>query len=249
MIEVKPLSVIRFCDTETTGFPPHAELVEIGWCDLRYYPDGWQIEVDQQSAFVNPGCPIPKNATDIHGITDDMVADAMSADQARAQLARGADFLGAHNVEFDSKFIRGHHLPWICTLQCARQVWPDAENHKNETLKKHLGIVVNGDAHRAGYDAAVSARILLRLFELLSIDEMIEISKPTFVPLKMPFGKYKGAFFKDIDDGYLDWLAFKADRMAPGLRQAAKSELQCRRADAAEAKRHPVNPEWDMGTF
>lgn len=244
MVDLRPLSVIRLCDTETTGFPPHAELVEIGWTDLRFYPGGWEIEIDQQSAFVNPGFPIPASATEIHGITDAMVVDGMLPDDARKMLARGADYLSAHNVEFDSKFVRGHNLPWICTLQCARHVWPDAPNHKNETLKEFLGITVDGDAHRAGYDAAVSARILLKLFEVMTIDEMIAVSKPSHVPLRMPFGKCKGMLFKDIDHGYLDWIT--RSNLPVGIRNAAKSELQKRRETTVA---QPANADWDRMSF
>lgn len=219
---------IRVADVESTGFPPDAEMVEIGWTDLRYYPDGWQIEDDQRSAFVNPGRPIPAAATAIHGITDDMVAGGMDPDEARRFIATGPSILCAHNAAFDWQFLRGHKLPWICTLQAARSIWPGLPNHKNETLREYLGILVHGDAHRAGYDAAVTARILLEVLNLRSIEELIEISKPAYVPLRMPFGKkYKGCKFTEIDDGYLDWL-IREGGIQEGIKIAARRELDRR---------------------
>lgn len=239
-MDVAPLSVLRFCDTETTGFvPPAAEMVEIGWTDLVLYPDGWRIEVDQQSAFVNPGHRIPNSH--IHGITDDMVVGGMSPAEARAQLARGAVILAAHNVAFDRKFV-GSSLPWICTLECARVVWPQAPNHKNETLKTFLGIEVAGDAHRAGYDAAVSARILLQLFKHLTIAEMLDISSPDNIPLKMPFGEHKGKRFSDIPDSYLRWVADKSD-CRKGVKEAARLELSRRIPQKLAAPRKSSS--WD----
>lgn len=221
---------IRVADTETTGFPPDAEIVEIGWTDLRFYPDGWQIEDDQRSAFVNPGRPIPAAASDVHHITDDMVAGGMDPDEARHLIATGPDILCAHNIAFDRQFLRGHKLPWICTLQAARSIWPGLPNHKNETLREFLGIVVHGDAHRAGYDAAVSARILLEILNLRSIDDLIEVSKPEFVPLRMPFGKkYRGCKFSEIDSGYLDWILRTSD-IQEGVKIAARRELDRRAA-------------------
>ncbi len=222
---------IRVADVESTGFPPGAEICEIGWTDLRYYPDGWQIEDDQRSAFVNPGFPIPAEASDVHGITDDMVADGMDPDEARRFIAAGPSILAAHNAAFDRQFLRGHKLPWICTLQAARLIWPGLPSHKNETLKEFLGIVVTGDAHRAGYDAAVTARVLLEILDMRSIDELIEISRPEYVPLRMPFGKkWKGAKFSEIDDGYLNWI-IRTDDIQPGIKTAARNEL-ARRAQS-----------------
>lgn len=226
MTEVPLFSVLRIADTETTGFPPHAELVEIGWTDLRLYPEGWVIEVDNQSAFVNPGCPIPPKATEIHGITDAMVADGMKPNDARALLDKDAAFLGAHNVAFDRQFVRSGK-PWVCTLECGRKLWPGAPNHKLETLKEYLGIELDGDAHRAGYDAAVAARIFLEAVKLMPFDEMINVSKPDHVPRVMPFGKHKGVLFSQIDEGYLRWI-LKSDSMSKGIKTAARLALQSR---------------------
>jgi exodeoxyribonuclease X len=241
-MNIEPLSVLRFCDVESTGFPPKAEMVEIGWTDLVLYPDGWKIEVDQKSAFVNPGHPIPAQATAIHGITDEMVVGAMSANDARAQISRGAVILAAHNVAFDRQFIRSA-LPWICTLECARKVWPQAPNHKNETLKQFLGIEVDGDAHRAGYDAAVSARILLQLFKHLTIAEMLELSSPDSVPLKMPYGKHSGTRFADIPHSYLTFILSKDFRK--GIKTAAQNELNRRAAEKQAAAKPTRSSSWD----
>lgn len=218
---------IRVADVETTGLPPDAEIVEVGWTDLRFYPGGWQIENDQQWAFVNPGRRIPAEATRIHGITDDMVASGMHPDAARAMIPDGPDILCAHNADFDSKFLRGHMLPWICTLQCARKVWPRMRNHKNETIREELGIVVEGDAHRAGYDAAVTARILIELFKIMPLEDMIRVSKPSHEPMRMPFGRHKGMRFSELPISYLDWIA-GAENMREGIRAAARRELAVR---------------------
>lgn len=243
MVDIAPLSILRLCDTETTGFPPRAEICEIGWTDIVLYPDGWKIEVDQQSAFVDPGHPIPPKVSAIHGITDDMVVGAMSPNDARTQLARGATLLGAHNVAFDRQFVRSS-LPWVCTLECARKVWPQAPNHKNETLKAFLGIEVDGDAHRAGYDAAVSARIFLHLTKHLTIEEMLELSSPDTVPLVMPFGTHKGKRFTEIPDGWLAWCI--TSDLRKGIRIAAQNEIN-RRSDAAMTVSRPPakSSSWD----
>lgn len=54
-------------DTETTGLEDDARIV-----DLAVYGLGGQVLLD---TLVNPGVPIPQDATGIHGITDEMVTD------------------------------------------------------------------------------------------------------------------------------------------------------------------------------
>jgi exodeoxyribonuclease X len=244
-----PLTFIRIADTETTGFPPDAEIVEIGWTDIRLYPDGWQIEADGQSRFVNPGRPIPQKATEIHGITDAMVAGGMEPDEARAFIARGPDFLCAHNADFDSKFLRGHGLPWICTLQCARQAWRGMPNYQNETLRERLGIEVTGDAHRAGYDSAVTARILIKLLEVMTLEQMVKVSMPSYQPLRMPFGAHAGKLFSEIPTSYLRWIA--TSDLSVGIKAAARAEIARNVQSAPAAYPEPDPDAWrnDIGRF
>lgn len=234
---VEPFTFIRIADTETTGFPPDAEMVEIGWTDIRYYPTGWAIEADGMSRFVNPGRPIPPGVTKIHGITDDMVVGGMDPEEARRFIGKGPDFICAHKADFDSKFLTGHGLPWICTLQSARHAWPGMPNYKNETLRQKLGIEVSGDAHRAGYDSAVTARILIKLFDVMTIEQMVKVSMPSYQPLRMPFGQHAGKRFSEIDSKYLYWLATKSDTSV-GIKMAAKSEINKRAAATP-----PLEPE------
>lgn len=57
--------------------------------------------------LVNPTIPIPKEASDIHGITDDQVADAPTFDQLADNFLKGftgCDF-GGYNIRFDLRII------------------------------------------------------------------------------------------------------------------------------------------------
>lgn len=79
-------------DTETTGIDSvNDRLVQLGVTVL--YPDGtrkrWQT-------LINPEMPIPKEASDIHGITDEMVKDAPKFHDIAASFVgglRGKDML------------------------------------------------------------------------------------------------------------------------------------------------------------
>lgn len=245
MFELRHLDVLRLCDVETTGFKPQGEICEIGWVDLVYYPEGWRIEGEHKSMFVNPGHPIPPKLTaEVHGISDEMVKDGITPSEARAILAKGAVIHAAHNARFDRQFVQSN-LPWICTMEGARKVWPQAPNHKNETLKTFLGIEVEGDAHRAGYDAAVSARILLQLFKHLTIEEMIRISDPGHVPTTMPYGKHKGQKIRELPIDYLTWMLENAD-LTKGMRVAMENARNAQRAPAPQARPARTSG-WDGG--
>ena len=60
-----------FMDIETTGLEISAKIIEIALVSVN--ADG--SIVDSRQMYINPECHIPANATDIHGITDDMVKD------------------------------------------------------------------------------------------------------------------------------------------------------------------------------
>ncbi|MBU0660785.1 3'-5' exonuclease [Patescibacteria group bacterium] len=88
---------LTFFDLETTGVDPYNDrIVQIGAIQLM--PDGTKKEKEW---LVNPGMPIPKSASDIHGITNDMVQDAPRLGDIIAELQEwfiGVD-LGGYNVK------------------------------------------------------------------------------------------------------------------------------------------------------
>jgi exodeoxyribonuclease X len=217
-VTVKPLTLIRVCDVETTSIEDPAEMVEMGWTDVRLFPDGWQIESGPHARLVNPGMPISFPAMAVHHLMDADVVGGADPDAARREVVQGADVLCAHNAEFDRRFVRGHKLPWICTLKVAKTVWPDMESHSNGALRYALGLCLDPEndalthpSHRAGPDTWVTAHILLEQLKLLPIEKMIEISENPLVLKFMPFGKHKGVKFWDLPSDYLDWLVNKSD--------------------------------------
>src|SRR5699024_4495742 len=58
-------------DTDTTGLDTSKDrIVELGAC---YFEE--RAHVESRRNLINPGFPIPKGASDVHGITDARVAD------------------------------------------------------------------------------------------------------------------------------------------------------------------------------
>ena len=156
----------RYCviDVETTGFSPVADrVVEIGCAEV----EDDQI-VARWSTLVNPGRAIPAEATAVHGITDAMVARApglrLALRYAR-RLCRGR-IVAAHSARFDLSFVgRSVAVEALCTMRLARALFPEAPNHKNQTLRQFLNIDGRAgesfSAHRALGDALVTAHILI----------------------------------------------------------------------------------------
>lgn len=95
-----PAAVIL--DTETTGL--EGRIVEISIIKT----DG-SILLD---TLANPECPIPENASAIHGITDEMVKDAPTFSQVYEQvkqITQAASRVVIYNAEFDTSI-----LIWDC---------------------------------------------------------------------------------------------------------------------------------------
>jgi DNA polymerase-3 subunit epsilon len=85
-----------FFDLETTGISaPHDRIVEL--TAIRLFPDGRR---SVWSKRMNPGMPIPKSATDVHGITNEDVAGEPGFSFYAAELQQfiGESDLGGFGV-------------------------------------------------------------------------------------------------------------------------------------------------------
>lgn len=91
---------IVFFDLETTGINvTHDRIVEISL--IKVMPNGDEIEKTRR---VNPGIPIPAEATAVHHITDDDVANEPYFKQIAKSLAdmlEGCDIAGFNSNRFD----------------------------------------------------------------------------------------------------------------------------------------------------
>ncbi|HVJ15056.1 MAG TPA: 3'-5' exonuclease, partial [Polyangiaceae bacterium] len=154
-------------DTETTGRDPEVDnIVEIG-CVI------WQAGevVERKSWLVNPGRPIPKEASDVHGIKDEDVKDAPlfgAMVHEVLELAAGCVPV-AYNAEYDRKMLaaeiaRANVAPlktppclrrgveWIDPLVWARELQKSERSRSLSEVCERLGIALEG-AHRAVNDA------------------------------------------------------------------------------------------------
>jgi DNA polymerase-3 subunit epsilon len=150
-------------DLETTGlFAETDRIVEVG--AVRFDRTG--RELGRFERLVHPGRPMSPAAQAIHGISDAVLAGAPGAATVLPVFvawlgAPGTAVLLAHNASFDAGFLGrelarlGHPLPGlriVDTLAAARRRWPEAPDHRLETLARRLGLGGDGP-HRALADS------------------------------------------------------------------------------------------------
>jgi DNA polymerase-3 subunit epsilon len=162
-------------DTETTGLDPRTGARVLELAVVRIDADGNEIEA--WSTLVHPGDGVELGATDIHGITADMVVGAPRFADVVGNFvttARGS-ILMAHNAPFDLSMLRNEFklagLLWPehpvgDTLVAARKLMPGLPSYKLTALAEHLGIVFTGEAHTALADTRVAARLATHLLGL-----------------------------------------------------------------------------------
>ena len=96
---------ICFFDLETTGVNIAKDrIVEISI--LKAFPDGSEQE---NTWLVNPGMPIPAEATAVHGITNEKVANAPGFKEIAAEIYtwfKGSDLAGYNSDRFDIPLLR-----------------------------------------------------------------------------------------------------------------------------------------------
>jgi len=174
--EVERLLVSRpiFLDTETTGFGPDDEVVDIGIVDV----EGKEI----LNSLIKPIKRIPADATAIHGISNAMVANASSWEDLWPSISAklSEDNVGIYNEEFDLRLMRQsaekYQLPLQSTTISSFDVmklfaeyygaWDD--HHQSYTWQKlafagryfNIGLP---NSHRALADAQLTCEVILHM--------------------------------------------------------------------------------------
>jgi DNA polymerase III epsilon subunit-like protein len=160
-------------DFETTGLDVTrgARVVEIGALKLERGD-----AVDHFLTLVDPGVPIPADATAVHGLTyADVAGQPGLAGAFPGFVAFAGDAaLFAHNLPFDLSFAAAATKELglaplknatVDLLGLARRYYPHLESHKLESLAQALN-VTNPAPHRAMGDVAVESQLLLTFLAL-----------------------------------------------------------------------------------
>ncbi len=158
-------------DLETTGLNPDKDkITEIAAC--RFINGEF---VEEFSTLINPGIPIPKNITALTGITNKMVEDAPSINDALPDFMKfiGSTPLVAQNINFDYNFINKNlqgsnspfsEIPLYDTLSLARGFIYFYNSFSLGSLCDYYGIKIE-NAHRASADALCTGKLFVYLLQ------------------------------------------------------------------------------------
>ena len=163
--------LLAFLDLETTGSNPQtARIVEISVA--RVAPAG---SLDVVTRRVNPGIPIPAEATSVHGITDSDVEHEPTFRRISLSLARyldGCDLAGFGIARFDmrvldAEFRRAGH--WFSiddrAVVDALAIYFDREPRDLTAAVRHYRNHDLKDAHSAEADTLAAMEVLLGQLE------------------------------------------------------------------------------------
>ena len=159
-------------DVETTGLSPWRgdRVIEVGAVAI----EGGDM-IAEFNTLVQTPRDIPWRASQIHGITDEMLIGQPTPEEVfpALEVFLQDSILVAHNARFDLGFLRREyellgtrfHRTHVCTLEISRTRFPHLRNHKLETVYRHLcsDTAESRQRHRALDDARMVARIWLAM--------------------------------------------------------------------------------------
>ena len=212
---------IVFIDVETTGLSITKDrIVKISL--LKKYADG---RISKGSKLINPGIDIPKEATEIHGITNETIADSPSFDKVAAgvheylkdcviagysverfDLPILIEEFGRSDIEFDTT---------NCEVVDLHKLYVKNEPRDLDGAYKHF---VGEDNTLSDVDAM--AAILDKQIEKYNIEDMslaikdLASDRVDFAgrivndngTAKLTFGKHAGTPVIDVDKDYIKWM-------------------------------------------
>jgi len=165
-------------DTETTGIDPKEghRIIEIGCVEVV----NRRLTGNHFHVYINPGRHIEQEAIEVHGITNEFLADKPTFSQVAQEFVnfiKGAQLV-IHNAPFDVGFMdhefkmeastSGVITHQICdvldTLTLARQMHPGQKNNL-DALCKRYGI---DNSHRTLHGALLDAEILADVYLLMT---------------------------------------------------------------------------------
>ena len=176
-------------DFETTGFNAGGEdsIIEIGAVKIK---DGNILE--RYDELISPGRVLPQKIVELTNITDDMLKDKETEENA---VKRFIEWFGdlpmvAHNAKFDVSFLemayKKYNLgefknPVIDTLELSRTLDTGYARHSLSALVKRYEIPWDEEAHHRGdYDAEGTALVFHKMLKKLSdrnIEKMCDLDK------------------------------------------------------------------------
>ncbi len=162
-------------DTETTGMPASDghRIIEIGCVEML----GRELTGKHYHQYINPERPVDEGAFNVHGISDDFLADKPVMAQCMddfLDFVRGAELI-IHNATFDVGFLDyelqllgyKERIADLCsvtdTLVMARKKHPGARANLDALTKRYGINHFNRELHGALLDSEILAQVYLAM--------------------------------------------------------------------------------------
>ena len=165
-------------DLETTGISAEEDsIIEISAIKVKGHKP-----VEEFSTLVNPGTHIPAGATNVNGITDEMVREAPRLEEVLPDFMSfiEGEILVGHNIQsFDLLFLyrAAEELlkkdvvnDYVDTLYMAKACLPQLRRYRLTDISAHFQIETEG-AHRALNDCIMNQQCYEHMGKLLKTDE------------------------------------------------------------------------------
>lgn len=175
---------IVFFDLETTGVSIQQDrIVQIAVLKIPVNPDD---KVERKVHLIDPGVHIPEEATEVHGITDEMVQGKpkfIQIAKALKDYMNGCDLGGYSSDNFDiPMLIQEFHRcdiafpDWELNVIDVIKIERILNSHKlSETYKRYMKKDLN-DAHDAMVDTDATVDVFLKQLDLLKDQPDLELS-------------------------------------------------------------------------
>jgi DNA polymerase III epsilon subunit-like protein len=221
--------ILIIVDLETTGKDPKtADIVQIGAIAYVHDTESWSVICNQ---LVNPGRPIPAEASAIHGITDEMVKYAPDPRTAVLNLSRaieaaadGRDVLvSGYNCKHYDLWILGRYGVRVGAERVIDAMHLAARYYNRGGMK--LGQVYKTatgkdptDAHSAVADCVMTLEILHAYMSFSNVGPsgLAAAMAPALLE-SMPFGKHKGVPMAKVPKDYVRYCLRNFDNLSPDL--------------------------------
>ncbi|MEY3921899.1 MAG: hypothetical protein RL634_1660 [Bacteroidota bacterium] len=221
-----------FLDLETTGLSfTQDRIVEIAM--LKISVDGSRL---MKRKLINPEMPIPKEVSEIHGITDDMVKDAPTFKQAAneiRQFMEGADLGGYNSNKFDWPLLVEEFLRSGLTFETEGRKLVDVQKIYHMMEPRNLSAAYKfycekdlENAHSAETDVNATWEVFLAQINKYSIlgntvesvlkvigeEQIVDFARRMVMENGREvfnFGKHKGKLVEDVlknEPSYYDWM-------------------------------------------
>lgn len=247
-----------FFDLETTGPNPEQDrIVSLAFREYKPYDPSQPSTANPRaySHLINPGVPIPKGATEVHGITDADVVGKPSFSEMAPHLLRGF-----HDCDYGGFNIRYYDLPLLAAeFARAGHQWSYAEANIVDVMRlwnvletRKLSNAVQkflGRDHEEAHDAQGDVDAVVQVFEAMltqfrgkipptvaEIHQLLFPRDPNAIDpdgklvwrgsdAVINFGKHKGQPLAIVPRTYLDWIVNKAEGMPDAFRGLCRDAL------------------------